>query len=80
MRSCDPMVLGPRLARVVSPRAGRVRLARDRINVPALVTDDNWTWRMPVLMDAWRESPEWVERAAALAGWCRASNRTPPPA
>ena len=20
---------------------------RDRINVPALVTDDNWTWRMP---------------------------------
>ena len=49
-----------------------------RVNTPATVSDDNWTWRVPVLMDAWRESPEWVERAAALSAWCRASNRVPP--
>ena len=46
-----------------------------RVNTPATVSDDNWTWRVPVLMDAWRESPEWVERAAALAAWCRSAGR-----
>ena len=38
-----------------------------RINTPATVNDANWTWRVPVPVDRWRESPEWVERAA-LAG------------
>ena len=46
-----------------------------RINTPATVTDDNWTWRVPVMIDAWRESPEWVERAAALASWSSNSGR-----
>ena len=35
-----------------------------RINTPATVSEANWTWRVPVLIDAWREAPEWVERAA----------------
>jgi 4-alpha-glucanotransferase len=42
-----------------------------RVNTPATVTDANWTWRVPVMMDTWPESPEWVERAAALASWSR---------
>lgn len=46
-----------------------------RINTPATVGDANWTWRVPVLIDAWRESPEWVERAAALAAWSHAGHR-----
>jgi 4-alpha-glucanotransferase len=46
-----------------------------RVNTPATVSDANWTWRVPVLMDAWRASPEWVERATALAGWSGKSGR-----
>ena len=46
-----------------------------RINIPATVSDANWTWRVPVLMDAWRDSPEWVERAAALKSWSQAAHR-----
>ncbi len=46
-----------------------------RVNTPATVSDANWTWRVPVLMDTWRDSPEWVERAAALTGWSRESRR-----
>jgi 4-alpha-glucanotransferase len=46
-----------------------------RVNTPATVSDANWTWRVPVLMDAWRDSPEWVERAAALTAWSGKSGR-----
>jgi 4-alpha-glucanotransferase len=46
-----------------------------RVNTPATVTDANWTWRVPVRFDAWRESPEWVERAASLAAWTAAADR-----
>jgi 4-alpha-glucanotransferase len=46
-----------------------------RINTPATVSDANWTWRVPVLMDRWREAPDWVERAAALAAWSRDGHR-----
>jgi 4-alpha-glucanotransferase len=46
-----------------------------RVNTPATVSDANWTWRVPVLMDAWRESPEWVERAAFLASATSAASR-----
>lgn len=46
-----------------------------RINTPATVTDANWTWRVPVPVDQWRESAEWVERAATLAAWSRATRR-----
>lgn len=44
---------------------------RDRINVPALVTDDNWTWRMPWPIDRWSTVPEANERAA----FCAANRR-----
>lgn len=46
-----------------------------RINTPATVSDQNWTWRTPVPVDAWRESPEWVERAASLRAWAVESGR-----
>lgn len=41
-----------------------------RINTPATVNDRNWTWRVAHPVDHWRESPEWVERAETLRGWC----------
>ena len=46
-----------------------------RINTPATVNDMNWTWRVPVPVDRWRESPEWVERAATLAAWTTTAAR-----
>jgi len=46
-----------------------------RINTPATVTDANWTWRVPVPVDCWRESAEWTERAATLSEWVRAARR-----
>lgn len=46
-----------------------------RINTPATVTEQNWTWRVALPVERWRDSPEWVERADALRTWCRASNR-----
>jgi 4-alpha-glucanotransferase len=46
-----------------------------RINTPATVNDQNWTWRVAQPVDRWRESPEWVERAEALRAWCGASGR-----
>jgi 4-alpha-glucanotransferase len=46
-----------------------------RVNIPATVGEANWTWRVPVRFDAWRESPEWVERAGFLASAARAAHR-----
>lgn len=46
-----------------------------RINTPGTVTDANWTWRSPVFVDRWRESPEWTARAEILAAWTAASDR-----
>jgi 4-alpha-glucanotransferase len=37
---------------------------RDRINTPATVGGDNWTWRLPWPVDRWSAVPEAVERAA----------------
>jgi len=39
---------------------------RDRINTPNTIGDHNWTWRLPVLADAWPHSAETRERAAFL--------------
>jgi hypothetical protein len=39
------------------------------------VTEDNWTWRVPVRVDEWQDSPEWVERARSLAAWTATSQR-----
>ncbi len=46
-----------------------------RINTPATVNDENWTWRVPVPVDRWTESVEWTERAQALRAWSRAAGR-----
>ena len=39
---------------------------RDRVNVPAVVNDDNWTWRLPWPIDDLDVRPETQERAAFL--------------
>jgi 4-alpha-glucanotransferase len=36
---------------------------RDRINTPAVVDDDNWTWRLPWPVEALTSEPEGQERA-----------------
>jgi 4-alpha-glucanotransferase len=41
----------------------------DRINVPATVSPDNWTWRLPWAVDTLKGVPEAAERAV----WCRAA-------
>jgi len=43
---------------------------RDRINVPATIGDDNWTWRLPWLVDTLGDQPEAAERAHWLRGAC----------
>jgi 4-alpha-glucanotransferase len=40
---------------------------RDRVNTPATVGPENWTWRFPWPIDRWSEVPEARERAE----WCR---------
>ncbi len=45
---------------------------RDRINVPGVITDDNWTWRLPWPVDRLADMPEAKERAA----FCAANRRT----
>lgn len=51
---------------------------RDRINVPALVDDTNWTWRLPVCADALVHDVEARRRAEALAGLARDFGRQGP--
>ena len=41
----------------------------DRINVPALVDQRNWTWRLPWPVDRLDAEPEAVERQRALRRW-----------
>jgi 4-alpha-glucanotransferase len=41
----------------------------DRINVPALIDDSNWTWRLPWPVDGLDAQPEAVERQQALRRW-----------
>jgi 4-alpha-glucanotransferase len=41
----------------------------DRINVPATVTDANWTFRLPWPIDRMNEAPEVRERQFALKQW-----------
>ncbi len=42
---------------------------RDRINVPATVTDENWTFRLPWPSDRLDEAPEARERQDRLRAW-----------
>jgi 4-alpha-glucanotransferase len=48
---------------------------RDRINVPALVNDENWTWRLPFPVEALETRPDTIERAAALRQMMRVAGR-----
>jgi len=48
---------------------------RDRINVPAVVSDENWTWRLPWPIDALWTRPEAQERAAFLSRLSREYGR-----
>ena len=48
---------------------------RDRINEPALVSDENWTFRLPWPCDRLDEEPEARERQAALRTWARRHGR-----
>jgi 4-alpha-glucanotransferase len=41
----------------------------DRINVPALIGDSNWTWRLPWPVDELDAQPEAAERQQALRRW-----------
>ncbi len=48
---------------------------RDRINTPARVDDENWTWRLRWPVDRLGEIEEARARAEALASWTRAAGR-----
>jgi 4-alpha-glucanotransferase len=41
----------------------------DRINVPALIDDTNWTWRLPWAVDRLDTEPEAAERQHTLGRW-----------
>jgi 4-alpha-glucanotransferase len=47
----------------------------DRINEPATVGDDNWTFRLPWPSDRLHEIPEARERQEALSRWTRQYGR-----
>jgi 4-alpha-glucanotransferase len=48
---------------------------RDRINEPALVSDANWTFRLPWPCDRMDEEPEACERQATLRRWTQQYGR-----
>lgn len=48
---------------------------RDRVNTPATVGDENWTWRLPWPVDRLLDEPEPRDRALALRAWAGASSR-----
>jgi 4-alpha-glucanotransferase len=48
---------------------------RDRVNTPAVVNDENWTWRLPWLIDDLASQPAAQERAAFLRALTRQFGR-----
>jgi 4-alpha-glucanotransferase len=50
----------------------------DRINTPATVSEENWTWRLPWPVDELARQPEVEERAATLRRWARETSRLGP--
>ena len=48
---------------------------RDRINTPAIVSDENWSWQLPWRVDRLVEQPEAAERASFLAELATRSGR-----
>jgi 4-alpha-glucanotransferase len=49
---------------------------RDRINTPALVSDENWSWRLPWTVDELLAEPTALERAGFLRRLAEATGRT----
>lgn len=49
---------------------------RDRVNVPGVVNDENWTWRLPWAGDTLRSQPEAQERAAFLRDLAHRTGRS----
>jgi 4-alpha-glucanotransferase len=49
---------------------------RDRINTPAIVSDQNWTWRLPWPVEELLTDPTAVERAAFLRALARRHARS----
>jgi 4-alpha-glucanotransferase len=52
---------------------------RDRINLPATISDANWTFVLPWACDTMTRQPEAIERANTLAGWSYQTGRWHPP-
>lgn len=52
---------------------------RDRINLPATISDANWTFVLPWPSDTMLAQPDAVERATRLAGWSYQTGRWGPP-
>src|SRR4051812_993895 len=48
---------------------------RERINTPALVSDENWTWRLPWPVEDLRTNPSATERAAHMRELIERSRR-----
>jgi 4-alpha-glucanotransferase len=48
---------------------------RDRINEPATITEENWTWRLPWAVDQLSGVPEAQERAAFCRRLARDAGR-----
>jgi 4-alpha-glucanotransferase len=48
---------------------------RDRVNTPATVGEENWTWRLPWPVDRLLDEPEPRDRALALRAWARETGR-----
>jgi 4-alpha-glucanotransferase len=47
----------------------------DRVNTPATVTDENWSWKLPWAVDRLAAEPEAVERAAFLRALAERTQR-----
>jgi 4-alpha-glucanotransferase len=47
---------------------------RERVNTP-IVSDDNWTWRLPYAVESLIADPEAIERARFVHGLAGASGR-----
>ena len=47
----------------------------DRINVPAIVDESNWTWKLPFPVDRMDTEPVAAERQRALVGWAERHRR-----
>jgi 4-alpha-glucanotransferase len=52
---------------------------RDRINLPATISDGNWTYVLPWPADRANDQPDAIECARRLAGWSYQTGRWHPP-